>query len=121
MTSTEMPAHAAAAKYAWDIGLDLTVMLYTQLLGDDSGIPESAKERFPTIMPLKLDAAYQKQMAAVWGEDDVQLNLSFDSLTACCIPYYAISHVVLRGPPLDMSHLEKKEEKPPTPGLRLVT
>lgn len=123
MTDTNsLPAHALAAKHAWDLGLDMTLMLYTTLLGEDSGVPPDAQEQFPQILPIKLDAAYQRQMSALWAEDALHLNLSFDSLVACRIPYYAISHVVVKGPPLDMSHLEEqKDPKPAPPGLRLVT
>jgi hypothetical protein len=125
----DFPAHALAAKQAWDLGLDIALVLYSPLLDDSSGIPAEVRRNYPLQLPLKMDAAYRAQIAAVWGEHALTMNASFDTLYVVTVPYETIGRVLVQGPSLDASIAYRQEQRqraeeaakaPERPQLRLV-
>ena len=108
-----------AFRLGFAMGVDfLFVAEASQLV--ESGIPKSVLEQWPEEIVLKLDAAYHRHNAPQFSEEGVSLNLSFDTVYSCFLPWSAIQKVVFHLEAPEPFDEPEPETKPSGPGLRLV-
>jgi len=110
-------------RVAFELGCDIFCHLDSTLIGD-SGIPESIQSRFPDFLPLRLEAAYHHHNRPVFEADTLKIQLSFDALYSCTLPWGCFQQITLfpiRWDPTD-EELSKDNPEPaePVPHLRLL-
>ena len=108
-----------AFRLGFALGVDFLFVAEASQLSD-SGIPASVLEQWPEEIVLKLDAAYHRHNAPQFSEEGVSLNLSFDTVYSCFLPWSAIHKVVFNLEAPEPPSLESPEPTTPGPGLRLV-
>ena len=108
-----------AFRLGFALGVDFLFVAQASQLAE-SGIPQSVLEQWPDEIVLKLDAAYHRHNAPQFSEDGVSLNLSFDTVYSCFLPWSAIQKVVFNLEVPDPVADTPPEPAPPGPGLRLV-
>ena len=110
-------------KLGYMLGVDIFMVLDIELL-EGSGVPPTVLQRFPSELPLKLDAAYHKHQQPEWLPAGFKALLGFDALYTCVIPWPAIKQVTLFPlPPSEEPDPDGEEEPDPEPRrshLRLV-
>jgi len=77
---------------AFALGIDIMLMLDATQLGD-SGVPSSVLSRFKDVLPIRLEARFHRHNKPVFGEQELQLVLSFDKLYTCAFPWTAFRQV----------------------------
>ena len=108
-----------AFRLGFAMGVDFLFVAEASQLSE-SGIPKSVLEQWPEEIVLKLDAAYHRHNAPQFSEEGVSLNLSFDTVYSCFLPWSAIQKVVFHLEAPEPFHEPEPETKPSGPGLRLV-
>ena len=112
-----------AFRLGFALGVDFLFVADTSLL-QESGIPQSVLEQWPEEIVLKLDAAYHRHNAPHFSPEGVGLNLSFDTLYNCFLPWASIQKVVFHleapEPAVSPEPEPQSESSPRGPGLRLV-
>ena len=108
-----------AFRLGFALGVDFLFVARTELLGE-SGIPKSVLEQWPEEIVLKLDAAYHRHNAPQFSPEGVSLNLSFDTLYSCFLPWASIQKVVFNLEAPEPFEGSDPEPPPKKPGLRLV-
>lgn len=108
-----------AFRLGFALGVDFLFVAQASQL-DESGIPKSVLDQWPEEIVLKLDAAYHRHNAPQFSEEGVTLNLSFDTVHSCFLPWSAIQKVVFNLEAPEPVSEPQPEPKPSGPGLRLV-
>ena len=108
-----------AFRLGFALGVDFLFVAEASQL-TDSGIPSSVLEQWPEEIVLKLDAAYHRHNAPQFSEEGVALNLSFDMVYSCFLPWSSIQKVVFNLEAPEPNTEPEPEAKPRGPGLRLV-
>lgn len=118
------PQAAELLRLGYAMGIDMTFGCSTEQVLH-SGVPEPVLERFPDLLPIRLDAAYHHATRAQYLDEGLLVRLSFDRVRSCLFPWSAIRHVTLfPEPPLEpVPEVESERPSPPSgtgATLRLV-
>jgi hypothetical protein len=116
---------AAYLAMTFDLGLPILIIVNTQRLDDDSGVPRAVREQYPDALPIQLDPAYRRQWNERFDDQGLRTNLSFDTLYDCLLPWDSILSVGVgmnhnAGPREPVEPEPEPEPAAPGPGLRLV-
>ena len=76
------------------LGCDIHIVLESKLLAG-SGIPETTLSKFSDRLPLRFEAAFHHHHNPQFGEDGLQVTLSFDALYTCVLPWGSFQQVTL--------------------------
>lgn len=111
---------AALFRVGFDLGIDFVFRVAVARLGDWGG-PDAMVEAHAEDgeMLLRLDAAYHGHMRPSFDDEAIHLDLSFDVVTRCRIPWHAVTYVAFWPEPPEAP----EDEVPPDAGrphLRLV-
>lgn len=111
------PIHRAAARVVGlGVELDATIaiLLVNDRLGTDSGVPLSVLEQYKEegAFHVLLDTEYRAQQEIGIDEDHLHINLSFDDLYRCKIPWHAVLTVSINTDEGDESPRAVCEEEP---------
>jgi len=111
--------HKQLFQIAFALGCNFSFTARVDTLAD-SGIPKSVldMQRGPEMM-IQLDALYHSYNSPIYEPDHVVLTLSFDAVYDCRFAWNAIERVFFS--PVPLSDLDRDDEEPETPHLRLVT
>lgn len=112
---------AVAVRMAFERGVSFMLNVRTGLLGK-SGIPEDVLAKHPGHVGLAFDRKYHRHNRPKFGPTAFGVDLSFDDVIRCELPYVAIASVLLvvdeGGPP--PAEPEAPEPARAAPALRLV-
>ncbi len=114
-------------KFGFALGVDMHFLAQASML-KESGLPETVLERFPDLLPIKLDAAFHRFNKPRYFPEGLQLSLSFDTIRTCLFPWEAIRQVsffpeppiVETTEPADSDSPRKPGRGKAPPALRLV-
>ena len=83
-----------ALRLGFKLGCDMVFMLRVSEL-TDSGIPDSVRDQFSDHLPIRLDAAFHKHNDPRFLPDALIIQLSFDAVYECTIPWPAFVQVTI--------------------------
>ena len=108
-------------KLGFKLGVDMYFVADTKKI-KGAGIPSTVLSRFPTSIPIKLDAAYHLFNKPVYHEDGLQLELSFEGIATCFFPWDSVLQVSFTPEHFEPAPKPKKPdpEKLRGPALRLI-
>ena len=93
--------------HAWQIiqvglalSVDMFLVLDTEAL-TGSGIPKAVMSRYSEKLPLTLDAAYHRHYKCTYLPEGMKVQLSFDALYTCILPWPAFLSIHLSPLPPD--------------------
>ncbi len=108
---------------AFAFGCDFFFFAATAELGT-SGLPRQVLKQYEgKKVPIRLEAAYHQYNKPRYSDTGVTLDLSFDAIYTCTIPWAAIDQIVFypAAPSAEDEPSDHDDEAPQRPHLRLIT
>jgi len=99
------------------LGCDMLLVLQTEAL-NESGVPKTTLEKFPELLPIRLDAAFFSHNDPRFLPQGLVIKLSFDAVYTCTLPWNAFQNITMI--PLGSGPQDTDDSKSNGPHLRLV-
>lgn len=87
--------HRAIFELALELGLDIGIVCDVDGLGKESRIPEDVLKEHHPMIQISLPLKFQPQNKIAMDDEVLELNLGFDALYRCRIPWACVKQIAM--------------------------